>query len=327
MKRLAFSCGDINGIGPEITIKTFNRISFKNFQAVFTVPLNVFEEVSSFIEPKFSFTICDNLYKIKSVESNVIIIPLEEAEIYRGRPTALSGETSKLSIDKSLEIIDHKLAEGIITAPISKQAIDFAGYNFPGHTEYLADHYSIEKFLMIFLSNELFASLLTIHEPISKVPSLITEERIESSIKILIETLAKDFNINNPKIAVLGLNPHAGEMGRIGTEEIDYIIPVIKKYKKYIDGPFVPDAFFAQRNYKKYDSVLGMYHDQILIPFKMIAFASGVNFTAGLPIVRTSPDHGTAFDIAYKGIADESSLLSAYYWADRITNFRKRINE
>lgn len=210
----------------------------------------------------------------------------------------------------------------MVTAPISKSAIKIAGINFPGHTEMLAEWCETNDFVMTFLSKKMNGALATIHEPLKKITKLITKENLEIKINIILKMLINDFKISVPKVAVLGLNPHAGERGIIGNEEQIIIEPLIKKYSKNLFGPFSSDAFFANHLYKKYDLVFGMYHDQLLIPFKMMNFDSGVNFTAGLPIVRTSPDHGTAFDIAYKGIADPSSFIEAFYYAKKISSLK-----
>ncbi|MCH8170074.1 MAG: 4-hydroxythreonine-4-phosphate dehydrogenase PdxA [Bacteroidetes bacterium] len=213
----------------------------------------------------------------------------------------------------------------MLTAPISKTALSIAGINYPGHTEMLADWCNVDDCAMVFLSDKMKSALVTIHSSIKNITKEITITKLTSSFEIIIRTLQNDFLINEPKIAVLGLNPHAGENGIIGNEEKEIIIPSINssKYKKYLFGPFSPDAFFAKHNYKDFDLVLGMYHDQVLIPFKMLNSGKGVNFTAGLPIVRTSPDHGVAFDIAGKFVADESSMLEAFYFAEKIVNNRK----
>ena len=221
-------------------------------------------------------------------------------------------------------MIKDGYSDAVITAPISKTAIKIAGKNFPGHTEMLAGWCNVKNFVMMFLSGKMNAAIATIHEPVKKVPGLITKELLSNKIEVIYNSLKNDLRINSPLIAVLGLNPHAGENGLIGDEEEKIIKPFVLNYKfsEYLRGPFSPDAFFANRLYKNFDLVFGMYHDQVLSPFKLINFGSGVNFTAGLPIVRTSPDHGTAFDIAGKGIADESSIISAFIYAKRIVKNR-----
>jgi 4-hydroxy-L-threonine phosphate dehydrogenase PdxA len=179
---------------------------------------------------------------------------------------------------------------------------------------------------MMFLSRKMKASLVSIHEPIRNVTRIIKEKQLHNIFNVVINSLHNDFNLHNPKIAVLGLNPHAGESGAIGNEEQDIIIPALKNYtlNKYLAGPFSPDAFFANRSYKNYDMVIGMYHDQLLIPFKLLNFGGGVNYTAGLPIIRTSPDHGVAYDIAGKNLANPSSMIQAYKYAVSILKNRIR---
>ncbi|HED08404.1 MAG TPA: 4-hydroxythreonine-4-phosphate dehydrogenase PdxA, partial [Ignavibacteria bacterium] len=203
--------------------------------------------------------------------------------------------------------------------------LTIAGINYPGHTEMLADWCNTDNFLMVFLSEKMKSALVTIHLPVKNIAKEITLLKLTSSFEIIINTLQNDFLIPNPKVAILGLNPHAGEDGVIGKEEGEIIIPAINssKFKNHLFGPFSPDAFFGRHRYKDFDLVLGMYHDQVLIPFKMLNSGKGVNYTAGLPIVRTSPDHGVAFDIAGKFTADESSILEAFYSAERIVNNRK----
>jgi 4-hydroxythreonine-4-phosphate dehydrogenase len=218
------------------------------------------------------------------------------------------------------------MADAMITAPVSKTAFKMAGVTSPGQTELLAHLSRSKKFMMVFLSGKFICGLVTIHEQIKNVSKLISKSSVRNSIMILHNTLKSDLGIKRPKIAVLGLNPHAGEGGRIGSEEIDHISPAVKSFKEFnVEGPFVPDAFFANQMFNIYDAVIGMYHDQVLIPFKMMNFNSGVNFTAGLPVIRTSPDHGTAFDIAGKGIADPGSMLEAVYLSEKIIMNRRRI--
>lgn len=179
---------------------------------------------------------------------------------------------------------------------------------------------------MMFLSKRMNAALLTIHQPIKNIPQLLNRKQLKKSLSIITSSLINDLNIINPKIAILGLNPHAGENGLIGDEEEKIIKPLLKNLNQYVEGPFSPDAFFAAKKYKNYNLILGMYHDQVLIPFKMINFSSGVNFTAGLNIVRTSPDHGVAYDIAWKNCADERSTIEAYRYA-RLISFNRKKNE
>jgi len=325
MNRIIFTCGDTNGIGPEIVIKTLNRISKRgNSIYYFACPSNVFEETISVVKPVFKYEITKS-FKANNTSGKIVIIDTGKIKITHGYPTKYSGKAAFKSISTAYSIIKSGYADAMVTAPISKYAINSAGFNFPGHTEMLAEWCGVKKFVMMFLSKHMNSALITIHEPVKRVSSLITKKLLQDRINIIMNCLISDLHYKEPKAALLGLNPHAGEDGLIGKEEIDTIRPAIMKslFANYIYGPFSPDAFFANKLYKQYDVVIGMYHDQVLIPFKMLNFSSGVNYTAGLPIIRTSPDHGTAFDIAYKGIADESSIWEAYIYAEKIANNRR----
>ena len=322
MNSFVFSSGDINGIGPEICIKTFNRIYNPSVRTLtFVCPANIFENLVDNVKPNFKFKITNNAANISPEFVN--IINLKNARQSLGKPTKSSGRTSYESILKSLEIINKGKAEALITAPISKYAFSLAGIDFPGHTELLARKYNVSDFVMFFISRSIKVGLVTIHEPVKSVAKNITKKNLRKTINVIRKSLHIDFGKSNSTIAVLGLNPHAGEYGKIGLEEINIIAPVIEEYDN-VEGPFVPDAFFGNQLYKKFDAVIGMYHDQVLIPFKMLQFYKGINFTAGLPIVRTSPDHGTAFDIAGKYIANETSIFEAFKWAEKILKNRKR---
>lgn len=327
MVTLAFTCGDINGIGLEISIKTINSIyNPAERKIILFCPANVFENAASKSVVLFNHEFLRDANSINPNNGKVTIVDLGNAKQNIGKPTKESGRVSYNAIKMAFQLVDSKNADAIITAPISKNALKLAGIKYPGQTELLADLSKAKKYLMMFLSEQFICALATIHEPIKKVSKLLSKELVRSSIQVLINSLRNDIGITNPKIAVLGLNPHAGENGKIGREEIDFIQPAVKSFKnKFIEGPFVPDAFFANQLYKTYDAVLGIYHDQVLIPFKMMNFNRGVNFSSGLPIIRTSPDHGTAFDIAGKGIADPSSMTEAVKWAEKIISNRRRI--
>lgn len=322
MNSFVFSSGDINGIGPEICIKTFNKIYNPSARTLtFVCPVNVFENIIDNIKPNFKYKITKNITDISPEFVNIVNI--KNAIQNFGKPTKSSGSASYKSILKSLKIIDKGKAEALITAPISKYAFSLAGIDFPGHTELLGNWFNTKNFVMFFISYSIKVGLVTIHEPVKSIAKNITKRKLRKTINVIRESLLNDFGKINPAIAVLGLNPHAGENGKIGLEEENIISPVIEEYDS-VEGPFVPDAFFGNRLYKKYDAVVGMYHDQVLIPFKMLQFYKGINFTAGLPIVRTSPDHGTAFDIAGKYMADETSICEAFRWTEKILNKRKR---
>ena len=327
MNRIVFTCGDINGIGPEIVIKSIEVLYKSNHKLIYCCPENVFTDSLKFIKSNLKFDTVKSLDELKNSLEKLSLFLLRDAHLKYGEPTKESGLTSYQSIIKSLDIVDAKLADAIITAPISKLALMYAGINFPGHTELLGDRYNLSDFKMMFLSDEMKCALATIHEKISDVPQLLNETLLDETFQTVISSLKNDFGMQEPKIAVLGLNPHAGENGKIGREEIDIINPVIKKYEKYCSGVFVPDAFFGKKLHLKFDAVIGMFHDQVLIPFKLLNFDKGVNYTSGLPIVRTSPDHGTAYDIAGQGVAKPDSIIEAVKWAEVIINSRRKLNE
>jgi len=325
MNTFIFTCGDINGIGPEIIIKTLNRIhTLPDKRFIVLIPYNIFELTTGIVKPEFSFTVSNNQKDID--KKNIMIYDLGKANQVLGSVSKEAGKIAYSAIKTSFDLLLKKQADAVITAPISKTAIHKYGIKFPGHTEIYSEWCGVKDFVMMFLSAEMNAALVTIHEPIKNIPKLIKPKLLRDTIFTIKKTFLHDFAVEDIKLAVLGLNPHAGESGNIGYEEEKIIRPVIEKFS-FCEGPFSPDAFFANKLYKKYDCVLGMYHDQLLIPFKMLNFSSGVNYTAGLPIVRTSPDHGTAFDIAGKGTADESSMLQAFRYADIIVNNRNRIND
>lgn len=319
-----FTCGDPNGIGPEIVIKTLNDAVSSKYRLIFAVPAKVFEEAAKIVKPKFGYEIVSRLSKINEIKSNVVILNIPGGKITPGKPTKISGKISYESLVKGLEILDKKIASAIITAPISKEAWNSASIKYKGHTDFLGDYYNVKHYVMMFHSKKMIAALATIHIPVKDISKKLTKERILKTVRTVHNSLTKDLGITKPEIAVLGLNPHAGENGNIGYEELKVITPAISQLGDIANGPFVPDAFFGKHLYKQYDAVVGMYHDQVLIPFKMMNFDSGVNYTAGLPVVRTSPDHGTAFDIAYKGIASHNSMSAAFKLARKIAENRER---
>ncbi len=326
MLKFVFTCGDINGIGPEIVVKALNKITVKNpsTKFFFICPSNVLDTTFSFLNPSFDYEIVRNNKNSSSYQ--VTIINIGKIKTKKGFPTISSGLTAFQSLVKSYQSLKLGASDAVVTAPVSKTALRMAGIKFPGQTEMFAKWSGSKNYVMTFLSRKMNAALLTIHEPLKRIPNLLNSKRLRDTLNVILHTLKFDLGIINPKIGVLGLNPHAGEGGMIGNEEKKIIQPIIKQFsvKLNIEGPFSPDAFFANKLHKNYDLVLGMYHDQVLIPFKMINFGRGVNYTAGLPIVRTSPDHGVAYDIANKYIADESSMIQAYKYARRIVKNRKK---
>lgn len=324
MNKFIFTCGDTNGIGPEIVIKALNRLNADSRDSfIFICPQNIFKETLQVFPAAFNFRITNELtYPEQGI---VTILNIKNPKLEWGKPTKSSGKAAFKAIKMSSDLLIKGKADAVITAPISKAAIKLAGYNYPGHTEMYAAWTKTKNFVMVFFSQELNAALTTIHEPVKNIPKLLSAKYIRNKIEVVVNMFHQDLNTENPKIAILGLNPHAGEEGLIGLEEKKIISPIIKesKYSDFLSGPFSPDAFFGSRIYTNFDLVLGMYHDQVLIPFKLLSFSSGVNYTAGLPIVRTSPDHGVAYDIAGKNKADETSILEAFYLAEKIVNNRK----
>lgn len=325
MKHFIFTCGDINGIGPEISIKTFNYIKNDKNKIVFVCPGNVFYNAVATVPAECDYRVIKDPADISPDNTVIDVLDIGKVPIKKGKATKESGGAAFKALEAAFEIVMMYDDAALVTAPISKEALKMAGIKYPGHTEMLADWCMTENYAMMFLSEDLKCALTTIHAPLKDVPKLIKKKKIESIINLLQSTLKNDFKIKIPQIAVLGLNPHSGENGTIGKEEMKEIIPAIKSLKKKnIQGPFVPDAFFGMQLFKDFDCILGMYHDQVLIPFKLMNFSSGVNYTCGLPIVRTSPDHGTAYSIAWKGVADESSMINAYIWAKMILQNRAK---
>jgi 4-hydroxythreonine-4-phosphate dehydrogenase len=246
-------------------------------------------------------------------------------EINPGKPSRESGKAAFTALNQACEELKEGMIDALVTGPIDKNTIHSDEFPFKGHTEFLTKFFGATESLMFMVSDTLRVGLVTEHLPVKEISTHITQERIESKLKLMEISLRKDFCVNKPRIAILGLNPHAGDGGLIGTEEEQILKPLISDQKnkgKLIYGPFPADGFFATGNHTKYDAILAMYHDQGLIPFKSIAFEDGVNFTAGLSVVRTSPDHGTGYGIAGKNQADESSLRAAIYCAADI--FRNR---
>jgi 4-hydroxythreonine-4-phosphate dehydrogenase len=326
--RIGITLGDINGIGPEVVIKALsdNRLLATMTPVVYgsTRVLSFYRKLLNLEEFNYSQVKTKGQFASKSI--NVVNCWEEAIEILPGIPSKQAGKAALLSLKRVVEDSKEGLIDGFVTGPIDKNTIYSEDFPYRGHTEYLTQAFGAGQSLMLMVGNDLKVGLITEHVPVKDISPLITKERIELKIRLLEMSLKKDFNISKPKIAVLGLNPHAGDEGLIGTEENEIIRPVIAELKnkgKVIYGPFAADGFFASGQHTKYDAVLAMYHDQGLVAFKTIAFEDGINFTAGLPVVRTSPDHGTAYNIVGKNIADESSMRQAIYKACDIVKHRQ----
>lgn len=324
---IGFTCGDLNGIGLELIIKSLSDSRILEFliPVVFASNKSINFYRKGLPEYSLSFTVLTDLTKINPKQVNVLNCWEEDVNITPGELTEIGGKYALISLEKAVEAIKNKQIDGMVTAPIHKKNIQSSTFHFSGHTPYLQDAFGNIENLMLMVAENLKMALVTEHVTIQDIAKHITKDKIKQKLAILNSSLQKDFGIDKPRIAVLALNPHAGDEGLIGKEEIEIIRPAIKESKNSIlvYGPYSADAFFARGQHEKFDGVLAMYHDQGLIPFKSLAFGEGVNFTAGLPIVRTSPDHGTAFDIAGKDKADAGSFTAAMFECVRIIHARQ----
>lgn len=326
--RLGITHGDFNGISYEIIIKSLSDNRIMDF---FTPVVYGLSRVMSYNRKNinlhdFNFNAIRDASAIVDKKVNLINLNEEEIKIEYGKSSPLAGNYAHKALDRATIDLKNNLINAIVTAPINKENIQSEEFTFPGHTEYFASAFETSDYIMLMVCEKLKIGMVTGHIPLSEVSPTLSEEIIISKINVLENSLKVDFGIDKPKIAVLGLNPHAGENGNIGKEDNDIIVPAIAEAKnkgQLVFGPFAADSFFAFE-YSKYDAVLAMYHDQGLIPFKTLAFDCGVNYTAGLPIVRTSPAHGTAYDKAGKNEASHESMRSAMYLACDI--YRNRIN-
>ena len=325
---LGISCGDINGIGLETLIKAFSRPPlFDLCVPVLYAPQSVvdyYKKLCGFSD--FKYHVIKNVEHIASNKLNVISFYNETMSLSPGLSSDFSGKIAGCSLDLAIQDLHKSAIDVLVTLPINKHNVALSKQGFLGHTEYLAQSFGGVDNLMILCNEHLRIATATNHIPLIKVPQLITKTLLHKKIKILLHTLRVDFMISEPKIAVLGLNPHAGDNGLIGQEDKDVIQPAVQSFvasNKLVYGPYSADGFFGSGNYKNFDAVLAMYHDQALIPFKVISFGSGVNYTAGLPIIRVSPDHGVGYDIAGMNKAKEGSLLSAIFLGIRLYKNRQ----
>jgi 4-hydroxythreonine-4-phosphate dehydrogenase len=332
MIKIGISMGDPNGVGPEIILKAFNDSRlFENILPIVYGSNRVLSFYKKLIPNcSINYAKARSIDDLKTKQLNVISIWDGAFNIQPGKANKEGGDFAF----KALEAATSDLASGkidvLVTAPINKKMIQNDQFDFPGHTEYLTRLSNAEDSLMLMAYNNLRVGVATNHIPVDQVSSTLSKETIQSKLLLLYHSLKNDFGVLTPKIAVLGLNPHAGEQGMLGKEEVEIIQPAIDELKKnglLLFGPFPADGFFGSKSFLNYDGVLAMYHDQGLIPFKTMAAGNGVNYTAGLPIVRTSPDHGTAYDIAGKNLANGDSLRNAAYLAVDVFNQRKHQKE
>jgi len=324
---IGFSCGDVNGIGIEIIIKALsdNRLLEICTPVIFASNkvINFYKKAMN--DGNFNYQSAKELQRLNNKMVNVYNCWEEEVNITPGQLNDVGGLYAIKSLTAAVYALKEKQIDALVTAPIHKKNVQSETFQYSGHTPYLKAAFEAADVVMFMVAENLRVALVTEHVPVAEIAGHISREVILSKLKIIHQSLKKDFGIDKPKIAVLGLNPHAGDEGLIGREEEEIIKPAIKDAKQndiMCFGPYSADSFFARGQYEKFDAVLAMYHDQGLIPFKSLAIGEGVNYTAGLTGVRTSPDHGTAFDIAGKGNADESSLLASVFTA--IDIFRSR---
>ena len=329
---IGISCGDLNGIGIELIIKTFmdNRMLDHCTPVIFASNKVINFYKKTIPECNFNYASCKELNRINHKQINVFNCWEEDVEIQPGRLTPEGGKYGVLSLQTAVAALKQKQIDGLVTAPIHKKNIQSFDFTYTGHTPYLQQVFGVKDVVMLMVANDFRIGLVTEHVSVAQVAGQLSKERILHKLQVLNQSLQKDFGIDKPRIAVLALNPHAGDEGLIGKEEETIIRPAIKEAKNnsiLAVGPYSADAFFARGSYEHFDAVLAMYHDQGLIPFKTIAAGEGVNFTAGLPIVRTSPDHGVAFDIAGKNLADHQSFITSIFECIDIINRRNGFSE
>lgn len=329
--KIGITTGDINGIGIEVIIKTFSdsRMCENIIPVLYGSSKVVNFHRKALNIKEFNFANQKNVEKLQPNTLNIINCYEEDVVCTLGIQNEIGGKYALISLEAATKDLIERKIDAIVTAPINKKNIQSPGFVFNGQTEYLSSKANAEA-LMIMLNGELRVATLTTHIPIKDIASAITKDKIEKKVTILDQTLRRDFGIDKPRIALLGLNPHAGDSGLIGNEENLEIIPAIKNLKQkglMVFGPYSADGFFGSGQFSKFDGILAMYHDQGLIPFKALSFGSGTNFTAGLPFIRTSPDHGTGFDIAGRNLANEDSFRQAIFEAIDILENREAYEE
>jgi 4-hydroxythreonine-4-phosphate dehydrogenase len=326
--RVGITHGDVNGISYEIIIKTLQD---QRLMENYTIIVYGSSKVASYHRKTlnindFNFNLVKKADMAHPRRPNIINIHDEEIKIDLGKSTPIAGELAYLSLEAATEDLLKNNIDVVVTAPINKVNIQSRDFSFPGHTEYFAKKANVEDYLMLMVNNKFRIGMVTGHIPVARVSESLSEELIIRKLKILDQSLRRDFGIIKPRIAVLSLNPHAGDDGLIGTEDKAILRPAIEKaYDQNIlvFGPYPADGFFGSANFRNFDGILSMYHDQGMIPFKLMSFEEGVNFTAGLPFVRTSPAHGTAYDLAGKNEASAEAFRNALYMACDIFTHRQ----
>jgi len=330
--RAGITHGDVNGIGYEVIIKS---LLDQRLMELYTLIVYGSSKVASYHRKalninEFNFNLVKKADQAHPRRPNIINIHDEEIKIDLGKSTPIAGELSLLSLEAACEDLQKGLIDVVVTAPINKKNIQSPGFAFPGHTEYFARKFNADNYLMLMINNVLRIGMVTGHVPLGSVKDILTEDLIIRKLQAMNFSLMRDFGIIKPRIAVLSLNPHAGDGGLLGTEEQTVIQPAIEKaYNQNIlaFGPYPSDGFFGAGSFSNFDGVLAMYHDQGMVPFKLMSFDEGVNFTAGLSVVRTSPAHGTAYDLAGKNEASPESFRNALYLAGEIFAHRQEYDE
>ena len=328
--KVGISIGDINGIGIEIILKTFEDARMLEictpilFASNKTISIHKKE-----LNSNTHVHSIENSTKIISNKVNLVNVWRDNVTIDFGKETKNGGKYAFLSLEAAVNALKNNTIDILITAPINKHNIQSDNFNFKGHTEFLEANLEGES-LMILMTDEIKIGLVTGHIPVQEIAKTITPKLLIKKINLLHTSLIQDFGISKPKIAVLGLNPHCGDNGVIGSEDDEIVKPTLEKIQsegKLVYGPYSSDSFFGSESYKNFDGILAMYHDQGLAPFKALSFGNGVNFTAGLSKIRTSPDHGVAYEIAGKGVANSNSFKQALYTALDVYKLRKEYNE
>lgn len=317
---IGISIGDINGISAEVTMKA---LMDTRLTKLITPVIYAHGKALTFYRKhlnleEFNFMQIRSIDEVHHKKTNVINVVEECPEVIPGVETQEAGRLALAALDHAIADLKEKKIDALVTAPLNKNNINSENLKFVGHTEYLTNAFGSKDSMMFLVSDDMRVGLVSGHVPLREVANNVTQDRIREKLNIMLKSLQNDFGINKPKIAVLGLNPHAGEDGLLGSEEAEIISPVVMEYKdkgEMVFGPYASDGFFGMMHQKKFDGILAMYHDQGLIPFKAVSFETGVNFTAGLPFIRTSPDHGTAYNIAGKNIAEPGSMRAAIFQA------------
>lgn len=330
--RVGITHGDTNGVGYELILKTFSDpLMFDLCTPVVYGSPKIAAYHRKAVNVETNFQTIETANDAQDGKLNLVTCLGDDVKIEFGKATEESGRAAFASLEQAVKDYREGLVDVLVTAPINKNCIQNENFHFPGHTEYIQERIGEgAEALMILMDGMLRVALVTTHLPLKDIAGAVTQENIEKKLRVLNASLKRDFQISKPRIAVLALNPHAGDGGLLGREEEEVIKPAMKTAETeniLCFGPFAADGFFGSRAYEQYDGVLAMYHDQGLAPFKALAMADGVNFTAGLPVVRTSPAHGTAYDLAGQGKADPASFRQSIYTAIDILRHRKRSDE